>query len=216
MLTAARAWAGAPHAHGITAGCDHLRHGRTLLGDENGGAHKPHPQKLVLTRPPPPIAKEGVERDAGLWVTYSRKRKKQERHSPEAEEEEEEETKAGEAGEVLGTAASSPPCSQVCLDCGTSRTPLWRKGPAGPKSLCNACGIRYRKLKAGGGSPPSATASASPAASSRRRRRRRRRQEVLWVLLEESRKFELPCGKEAVEAAVLLMAMSSGLFVHSC
>nr|CAD1845011.1 unnamed protein product [Ananas comosus var. bracteatus] len=24
-------------------------------------------------------------------------------------------------------------------------TPLWRTGPDGPKSLCNACGIRYRK-----------------------------------------------------------------------
>ncbi|KAL9240263.1 hypothetical protein vseg_014505 [Gypsophila vaccaria] len=32
-----------------------------------------------------------------------------------------------------------------CADCGTSKTPLWRGGPAGPKSLCNACGIRSRK-----------------------------------------------------------------------
>ncbi|XP_074282358.1 GATA transcription factor 15-like isoform X2 [Silene latifolia] len=32
-----------------------------------------------------------------------------------------------------------------CLDCGTSKTPLWRGGPGGPKSLCNACGIRSRK-----------------------------------------------------------------------
>ncbi|KAJ4954874.1 hypothetical protein NE237_011657 [Protea cynaroides] len=34
-----------------------------------------------------------------------------------------------------------------CTDCGTSKTPLWRGGPAGPKSLCNACGIRYRKKR---------------------------------------------------------------------
>ncbi|XWS46589.1 hypothetical protein CRYUN_Cryun14cG0081300 [Craigia yunnanensis] len=34
-----------------------------------------------------------------------------------------------------------------CLDCNTTRTPLWRGGPAGPRSLCNACGIRYRKKK---------------------------------------------------------------------
>ncbi|XP_024023019.1 GATA transcription factor 16 [Morus notabilis] len=32
-----------------------------------------------------------------------------------------------------------------CVDCRTTKTPLWRGGPAGPKSLCNACGIRYRK-----------------------------------------------------------------------
>lgn len=34
-----------------------------------------------------------------------------------------------------------------CTDCHTTRTPLWRGGPAGPRSLCNACGIRYRKTK---------------------------------------------------------------------
>ncbi|KAK2977707.1 hypothetical protein RJ640_013725 [Escallonia rubra] len=32
-----------------------------------------------------------------------------------------------------------------CSDCKTTKTPLWRIGPAGPKTLCNACGIRFRK-----------------------------------------------------------------------
>ncbi|XWS57456.1 hypothetical protein CRYUN_Cryun09bG0175400 [Craigia yunnanensis] len=36
---------------------------------------------------------------------------------------------------------------KFCTDCKTSKTPLWRSGPAGPKSLCNACGIRYRKKR---------------------------------------------------------------------
>ncbi|XP_028788680.1 GATA transcription factor 16 [Neltuma alba] len=36
---------------------------------------------------------------------------------------------------------------KTCADCGTSKTPLWRGGPAGPKSLCNACGIKSRKKK---------------------------------------------------------------------
>ncbi|GMJ09211.1 GATA transcription factor 16 [Hibiscus trionum] len=36
-----------------------------------------------------------------------------------------------------------------CVDCNTTRTPLWRGGPAGPRSLCNACGIRYRKKNMG-------------------------------------------------------------------
>uniref|UniRef100_A0A1D1ZD52 GATA transcription factor 15 n=1 Tax=Anthurium amnicola TaxID=1678845 RepID=A0A1D1ZD52_9ARAE len=34
-----------------------------------------------------------------------------------------------------------------CSDCRTTKTPLWRGGPSGPKSLCNACGIRYRKKR---------------------------------------------------------------------
>ncbi|KZV15004.1 GATA transcription factor 22-like [Dorcoceras hygrometricum] len=36
---------------------------------------------------------------------------------------------------------------RVCSDCNTTRTPLWRSGPNGPKSLCNACGIKQRKAR---------------------------------------------------------------------
>ncbi|BAT77978.1 putative GATA transcription factor [Vigna angularis] len=36
---------------------------------------------------------------------------------------------------------------RVCADCNTTSTPLWRSGPNGPKSLCNACGIRQRKAR---------------------------------------------------------------------
>ncbi|MCD7446474.1 hypothetical protein HAX54_007788 [Datura stramonium] len=37
--------------------------------------------------------------------------------------------------------------TKTCSDCKTTKTPLWRSGPSGPKSLCNACGIKYRKKK---------------------------------------------------------------------
>ncbi|XP_058738490.1 GATA transcription factor 16-like [Vicia villosa] len=36
---------------------------------------------------------------------------------------------------------------KCCADCKTTKTPLWRGGPNGPKTLCNACGIRYRKRR---------------------------------------------------------------------
>ncbi|KAL9440348.1 hypothetical protein AB3S75_019082 [Citrus x aurantiifolia] len=36
---------------------------------------------------------------------------------------------------------------RICSDCNTTTTPLWRSGPRGPKSLCNACGIRQRKAR---------------------------------------------------------------------
>lgn len=29
---------------------------------------------------------------------------------------------------------------KMCMQCGTTRTPQWREGPMGPKTLCNACG----------------------------------------------------------------------------
>jgi len=36
-------------------------------------------------------------------------------------------------------------CSgRKCLHCGSEKTPQWRTGPLGPKTLCNACGVRYK------------------------------------------------------------------------
>ncbi|KAI4385741.1 hypothetical protein MLD38_003735 [Melastoma candidum] len=31
-----------------------------------------------------------------------------------------------------------------CLHCHITKTPQWRAGPLGPKTLCNACGVRYK------------------------------------------------------------------------
>ncbi|XAR73865.1 hypothetical protein NMG60_11007979 [Bertholletia excelsa] len=38
-----------------------------------------------------------------------------------------------------------PLLARRCANCDTTSTPLWRNGPRGPKSLCNACGIRFKK-----------------------------------------------------------------------
>lgn len=42
---------------------------------------------------------------------------------------------------------SAPECKEDrrCTSCNTSVTPEWRRGPLGPKSLCNACGLQYAK-----------------------------------------------------------------------
>ena len=34
-----------------------------------------------------------------------------------------------------------------CVECGATQTPQWREGPAGPKTLCNACGVRFNRLR---------------------------------------------------------------------
>ncbi|KAL6845337.1 hypothetical protein ACP4OV_024832 [Aristida adscensionis] len=44
-----------------------------------------------------------------------------------------------------GSAAGAAASARRCANCDTTSTPLWRNGPRGPKSLCNACGIRYKK-----------------------------------------------------------------------
>lgn len=36
----------------------------------------------------------------------------------------------------------------MCAQCQSKDSPEWRKGPNGPKELCNACGLRYAKLLA--------------------------------------------------------------------
>lgn len=43
--------------------------------------------------------------------------------------------------------ATSEKVEQVCRKCGTYTTPEWRRGPDGNRTLCNACGLNYSRLK---------------------------------------------------------------------
>ncbi|GMG99409.1 hypothetical protein Nepgr_001249 [Nepenthes gracilis] len=41
----------------------------------------------------------------------------------------------------------NPPTTKAvrkCMHCELTKTPQWRAGPMGPKTLCNACGVRYK------------------------------------------------------------------------
>lgn len=45
--------------------------------------------------------------------------------------------------------SGAPPTGvQQCANCRATTSPEWRKGPSGKKDLCNACGLRYSRLKA--------------------------------------------------------------------
>eukprot|EP00475_Leptophrys_vorax_P025167 TRINITY_DN3518_c0_g1_i4.p1 TRINITY_DN3518_c0_g1~~TRINITY_DN3518_c0_g1_i4.p1 ORF type:complete len:768 (+),score=-5.81 TRINITY_DN3518_c0_g1_i4:100-2304(+) len=39
---------------------------------------------------------------------------------------------------------SDPSTVRRCLHCSVTKTPQWRAGPLGPKTLCNACGVRFK------------------------------------------------------------------------
>lgn len=67
----------------------------------------------------------------------------------------------GGSGTRPASAAGEP---RSCTRCGTTRTPLWRNGPDGPKTLCNACGVRDNRLankRNGGGTKKDAGGLAS-------------------------------------------------------
>ncbi|KAJ4954113.1 hypothetical protein NE237_030945 [Protea cynaroides] len=51
-------------------------------------------------------------------------------------------TKKKECFDIAGAAANMD--GRKCLHCATDKTPQWRTGPLGPKTLCNACGVRYK------------------------------------------------------------------------
>ncbi|KAJ0464109.1 putative transcription factor C2C2-GATA family [Helianthus annuus] len=43
-----------------------------------------------------------------------------------------------------GLAGTSQPQPRRCSHCLVQKTPQWRAGPLGPKTLCNACGVRFK------------------------------------------------------------------------
>lgn len=114
---------------------------------------------------------------------------------------------------------------RTCFDCGTSKTPLWRGGPAGPKSLCNACGIRSRKKRrailginkssGGGGGSADENRKGKKSSSSNRQIGDGLKQRLLAlgreVLMQRStvERQRRKLGEEE-QAAVLLMALSYG------
>jgi len=56
-------------------------------------------------------------------------------------------TDDGDAAAKRQKAEAAPvPEGQTCLGCNATSTPEWRRGPLGPRTLCNACGLVYAKL----------------------------------------------------------------------
>lgn len=46
--------------------------------------------------------------------------------------------------EMKKSTSKEPVVIRKCMHCEVTKTPQWREGPMGPKTLCNACGVRYR------------------------------------------------------------------------
>nr|GMD42715.1 GATA transcription factor 12-like [Ipomoea batatas] len=82
---------------------------------------------------PTPTISSSSESDIAL--NHPRKRMK-------ATMKKKESSASGGAGAAAALSNNSE--GRRCLHCDTDKTPQWRTGPMGPKTLCNACGVRYK------------------------------------------------------------------------
>lgn len=56
-----------------------------------------------------------------------------------------------------------------CLYCGSKSTPMWRRGPQGAGTLCNACGVKWKHGKIlNGNDAPDTIVPVAPTANNRR------------------------------------------------
>lgn len=125
---------------------------------------------------------------------------------------------------------------RVCADCNTTKTPLWRSGPRGPKSLCNACGIRQRKARRALAAAAAASANGTIVAAKTTQTVKISKAKRSSPALKNNKKFQSHQGRKKLcfedlsknisafhhgvfpqdekEAAILLMSLSYGL-VHA-
>ncbi|XP_023766533.1 GATA transcription factor 8 [Lactuca sativa] len=74
-------------------------------------------------------------------IPVEKKRKKKPKKKPEAAQfNPEDNNENGIENQKMGTGQGV----RKCMHCEITKTPQWRAGPMGPKTLCNACGVRYK------------------------------------------------------------------------
>ncbi|KAG9088715.1 blue light receptor [Ceratobasidium sp. UAMH 11750] len=67
-------------------------------------------------------------------------------------------------GSFSGPSTSAPAAVRECSVCGRTDSPQWRKGPNGPNTLCNSCGLAWARTqrKSEGTPRPGSSRSPSP------------------------------------------------------
>uniref|UniRef100_A0ACD5U1B9 Uncharacterized protein n=1 Tax=Avena sativa TaxID=4498 RepID=A0ACD5U1B9_AVESA len=78
---------------------------------------------------------------------------------------------ASPAAPAMSAAALAAAEGRRCLHCETDKTPQWRTGPMGPKTLCNACGVRYKSGRLVPEYRPAASPTFSPSVHSNSHRK---------------------------------------------
>ncbi|KAI8050143.1 uncharacterized protein B0P05DRAFT_563249 [Gilbertella persicaria] len=97
----------------------------------------------------------------------------EETQKQEEEEEEEQEAVVKEESRLLAKPKSNPNQNQIkkCLYCGSKSTPMWRRGPQGAGTLCNACGVKWKHGKILSEHPDQYTLERRPSKPERKRKK---------------------------------------------
>ena len=95
--------------------------------------------------------------------------------------------------------------TKACTECHTTKTPLWRGGPCEPMSLCNACGIRYRKKRREAMGLESSSKAATAGGSEHQQQQRKKKATAAAAAATSKRERER--NKEADEVTVELRAV---------
>ncbi|PON72736.1 GATA transcription factor [Trema orientale] len=94
--------------------------------------------QMAMTSDPPLLQQTYWLADSELIVPKNEEEREEKKGSVEEKE------PLGELG-LMGHGLLQPgPVARRCNHCLSQRTPQWRAGPLGPKTLCNACGVRYK------------------------------------------------------------------------
>ncbi|KAL6005035.1 GATA-binding factor 2 [Asimina triloba] len=121
--------------------------------------------------------------------------------------------KGGKSGARRRESAAGDGGVRKCTHCATEKTPQWRTGPLGPKSLCNACGVRYKS----GRLVPEYRPAASPTfvltqhSNSHRKVMELRRQKEMMLRQESSLQHDF----EALGREVMLVQRRWGCTSHA-
>ncbi|EMS49847.1 GATA transcription factor 12 [Triticum urartu] len=106
-------------------------------------------------------------------------------------------------------AMSARPGQRRCRHCGTTKTPQWHRGAAGCRTLCNACGVRYKRerpeyapshqegLEVGGGEALETMEAEPSEVGSQTKRVVRQRRTLAWppTAAEPEQRWCQHCGK---------------------
>ncbi|CAN4096465.1 unnamed protein product [Withania somnifera] len=110
--------------------------------------HQPQHQHEVDNFGSRSISHDHIEKkNKGLKLTLWRKEEQKMKNNLKLDDQKQQQTESTDHSSHNSSSNNNNIPIRVCSDCNTTKTPLWRSGPKGPKSLCNACGIRQRKAR---------------------------------------------------------------------